>query len=196
MWKPRLTKITSGKVCSPCWRVLYVIGWVDWFPGERRQANRLSRETTTISFMELNDAWYGALFLRKPLISFLFFCLKHNPRTLKRLSRKVQKDLTYAHTREASRGVLPYITYRGMCRPMGSWFWSSWFRTGYPFQRRFLERGIIFRTHESFSFVSSHLKLFTDRSVLKIRFNTLTSKLLYSCRTLCFRVQGRRIFYF
>ena len=24
----------------------------------------------------------------------------------------------------------------------GSWFWSSWFRTGYPFQRHFLERGI------------------------------------------------------
>ena len=34
-----------------------------------------------------------------------------------------------------------YITYTGMCRPTGSWFWSSWFRTGYPFQRRFLERG-------------------------------------------------------
>ena len=28
-------------------------------------------------------------------------------------------------------GILPYITYTGMCRP-----------TGYPFQRRFLERGI------------------------------------------------------
>ena len=39
-------------------------------------------------------------------------------------------------------GVLPYITYTGMCRPTGSWFWSSWFRTGYSFQRRFLERGI------------------------------------------------------
>ena len=39
-------------------------------------------------------------------------------------------------------GVLPYITYTGMCRPTGSWFWSSWFRTGYPFQRRFLEWGI------------------------------------------------------
>ena len=39
-------------------------------------------------------------------------------------------------------GVLPYVTYTGMCRPTGSWFWSSWFRTGYPFQRRFLERGI------------------------------------------------------
>ena len=22
-------------------------------------------------------------------------------------------------------GVLPYITYTGMCRPKGSWFWSS-----------------------------------------------------------------------
>ena len=39
-------------------------------------------------------------------------------------------------------GALPYITYTGMCRPTRSWFWSSWFRTGYPFQRRFLERGI------------------------------------------------------
>ena len=40
------------------------------------------------------------------------------------------------------RAVLPYITYTGMCRPTGLWFWSSWFRKGYPFQRRFLERGI------------------------------------------------------
>ena len=30
----------------------------------------------------------------------------------------------------------------GMCRPTRSWFWSSWFRTGYSFQRRFLDRGI------------------------------------------------------
>ena len=29
------------------------------------------------------------------------------------------------------RGVLPYITHTGMCRPTGSWFSSSWFRTGY-----------------------------------------------------------------
>ena len=43
----------------------------------------------------------------------------------------------------------------------------------YPFQRRFLERGIIFRTHESSGFVSSHLKLFKDRLLLKIRFNAL-----------------------
>ena len=54
------------------------------------------------------------------------------------------------------------------------------FRTGNPFQRHFLERGIIFRTHESSSFVSSYLKLFKDRLLLKIRFNALTSKLLYS----------------
>ena len=81
-------------------------------------------------------------------------------------------------------GAFPYITYTGMCRPTGSGFWSSWFRTGYPFQRRFLERGIIFRTHESSTFVSSHLKLFKDRLLLKIRFNALTSKLLYSCCTL------------
>ena len=90
-------------------------------------------------------------------------------------------------------GILPYITYTGMYRPTGSWFWSSWFRTGYPFQRSFLERGIIFRTHESSSFVSSHFKLFKDRLLLKIRFNPLTSKLLYSCCTLCFSVQSGRI---
>ena len=57
-------------------------------------------------------------------------------------------------------------------------------RTGYPFQRRFLERGVIFRTHESATFVSSHLKVFKDKLLLKIRFNALTSKLLYSCCTL------------
>ena len=82
------------------------------------------------------------------------------------------------------RGVLPYITYTGMCCPKGSWFWSSWFRMGYLFQRRFLERGIIFRMHESSTLVSSHLKVFKDRLLLKIRFNALTSKLLYSCCTL------------
>ena len=55
---------------------------------------------------------------------------------------------------------------------------------GYPFQRRFLERGIIFRTHESSTFVSRHLKLFKDRLLLNIRFNALTSKPLYACCTL------------
>ena len=64
---------------------------------------------------------------------------------------------------------------------------------GYPFQRRFLERGIIFRTHESPSFVRSHLKLFEDRLLLKIRFNALTSKLLYFGCTLCFSVHGGHI---
>ena len=90
-------------------------------------------------------------------------------------------------------GVLPYITYTGMCRPTGSWFWSSWFRTGYPFQRRFLERGIIFRMHESSSFVSSHLKLFKDKLLVKTLFNASTSKRLYPCCTLCFSMQGGRI---
>ena len=91
--------------------------------------------------------------------------------------------IAYAKSKSRGVGVLPYITYTGMCRPKGSWFWSSWFRTGYPFQRPFLERGIIFRTHESSTFVSSHLKLFKDRLLLKIRFNALTSKPLYSCVT-------------
>ena len=39
----------------------------------------------------------------------------------------------------ARRGT-PMITFTGMYRSTGSWFWSSWFRTGYSFQRRFLER--------------------------------------------------------
>ena len=50
-----------------------------------------------------------------------------------------------------------------------------------------------FERTESFSFVSSHLKLFKDRLLLKIRFNALTRKLLYCCCTQCFSVQGGRI---
>ena len=96
-----------------------------------------------------------------------------------------QSSSSFAWKEEAvGRGVLPYINYTGLCRSTGSWFWSSLFRTGYPFQRRFLERGITFRTHESSSFVSSDLKLFKDRLLLRIRFNALTSKLLHSCCTL------------
>ena len=52
------------------------------------------------------------------------------------------------------------------------------------------ERGIIFRAHERSSFVSSHSKLFKDRLLLTIPFSELTSKLLYSCCTLCFSLQG------
>ena len=89
-------------------------------------------------------------------------------------------------------GILPYITYTGKCRPKGSWFWSSWFRMGYRLKRRFLERSIIFRMHKSSSFVSSHL-LFKDRLLLKIQFTGFTSKLLCSCCTLCFSMQGGRI---
>ena len=91
---------------------------------------------------------------------------------------KLSKMKIYADPRGGRGGeVLPYNHYL----------------YGYPFQRRFLEQGIIFQTHESYSFVSNHLKLFKDRLLLKIRFNALTSKLLYSCCTLCFSVQGGRI---
>ena len=47
----------------------------------------------------------------------------------------------------------------------------------------FRERGIIFRTHESFAiqFCKQPFEIFKERSLLKIRFNALTSKLLYSC---------------
>ena len=87
-------------------------------------------------------------------------------------------------------GVLPYIS----SAQRGRDFEAPDLERGIHFdQRRFLERGIKFRTHESSSFVSSHLKLFKDRLLLKIRFSALTSKLLYSCCTLSFSVQGGRI---
>ena len=54
-------------------------------------------------------------------------------------------------------GVLPYIAYTGMCRPAGSGFWS-W---------RFLERGIIFRTHENLQF-SGALNESMDQNHLNI----------------------------
>ena len=59
------------------------------------------------------------------------------------------KEVSVSHPHCTPGRVLPYIAYTGTCRPTGSWFWTSWFRTGYPFQRRFLERGMIFRTHET-----------------------------------------------
>ena len=52
MWNPRVTKVTSRLVCSPCCRVLYVIGRIDSFPGERGQANQLSGETTAIQWFD------------------------------------------------------------------------------------------------------------------------------------------------
>ena len=45
---------------------------------------------------------------------------------------KPHPGVGYSHT----------LQYTCMCRPTGSWFWSSWFRTRYPFHRHFLERGI------------------------------------------------------
>ena len=84
------------------------------------------------------------------------------------------RTLTLVIERVYSRGGTPIHYLYGYVPPNGVVI------LGYPFQRRFLERGIIFRTHESSSFVSSHLKLFKDRLLLKIRFNALTSKLLYS----------------
>ena len=41
-------------------------------------------------------------------------------------------------------GVLPYITYTGYVPPNGVVILKLLIRTGYPFQRHFLERGIIF----------------------------------------------------
>ena len=90
-------------------------------------------------------------------------------------------------------GGTPIHYLYGHVPPNGVVILKLLYRTGYPFRRRFLERGIILQTHESSSFVSSHLKLFKDGLLLKIRFNALTSKLLYSCCTLCFSVQGGHI---
>ena len=55
-------------------------------------------------------------------------------------------------------GGTPIHYLYGYVPPNGAVILKRLFRAGYPFQRRFLERGIIFRTHESSSFVSNHLK--------------------------------------
>ena len=52
LWNPRVTEITPLNVFSPCCRVLYVIGRIDQYPGERRRANRLSGETTAFRFSD------------------------------------------------------------------------------------------------------------------------------------------------
>ena len=49
-------------------------------------------------------------------------------------------QIYYINTR-GGEGVLPYITYMGMCRPTGSWFWSSWFRTGVSISEAFSRTG-------------------------------------------------------
>ena len=58
------------------------------------------------------------------------------------LPRSFEHEILSTTLTRQPRGVLPYITNTGMCCATGSWFWSSWFRTGYPFQRHFLEWGI------------------------------------------------------
>ena len=132
--------------------------------------------------------WFSAL---SPSYARDYFRVKEHKSPDPRGKEKRRKRETERESRRGERavslnpcafsgGVQYSHTYTGMCRPTGSWFWSSWFRTGYPFQRRFLERGIIFRTRESSGLVSSRLKLFKDRMLLKMRFSALTSKLLYS----------------
>ena len=64
---------------------------------------------------------------------------------------KIKMGIAERSTCPGGGGVLPYFAYTGMCRPRGSWFWSSWFRTGYDISKA-----------RSSSFVSSHLKLFKD----------------------------------
>ena len=49
--------------------------------------------------------------------------------------------LTYARPPPRAEGVLQCISYTGMRRPTESGFWSSWLRTGYPFQRHFFRTG-------------------------------------------------------
>ena len=66
-----------------------------------------------------------------------------------------------------------------MCRPKGSWFWDSLSRTGYPFQRRFLERGIIFRTHESFKL--SAATCYSYKPVKLVKAKLVIENLLVCC---------------
>ena len=78
-----------------------------------------------------------------PVIGIVFHC-KHNQEPICSWQDFFPPEIRVG---APGGGVLPYITYTVLCRPKGSWFWSSWFRMGCPFQRRFLERGIIFRMH-------------------------------------------------
>ena len=122
------------------------------------------------SYQELTVLWQTFSFMK---VSY-WICFNHQSLLSKWLQCTVPtKIILSGH--QPGGGVLRYIAYMGMCRPKGSWFWSSWFRTGH-----FLEWGMIFRTHESSTIAGSHLKVFKDRLLLKIRFNALTSKPLYS----------------
>ena len=84
-----------------------------------------------------------------------------------------QQFLSYRRPRGWGGGGYSHTLPLRVCAAQRGRHLSSWFRKGYPFQRRFVERGIIFRTHKSSSFVSNHLKLFKDRLLLKIRLNAL-----------------------
>ena len=82
-------------------------------------------------------------------------------------------------------GGTPIHYLYGYVPPKGVVILKLLIQNGVSISEAFSRTGYKFRTHESSTFVSSHLKVFKDRLLLKIRFNALTSKLfLYSCYTL------------
>ena len=58
-----VTKIISRKVCSPCCRVFYVIGRIDYCPGERRSGEstfgRNDHNSTALLSWSLEQATFG-----------------------------------------------------------------------------------------------------------------------------------------
>ena len=119
-------------------------------------------------------------FISTALDSDPLFFLVHHSHSLMCFALPVRTLGGYSHT----------LPIRVCAAQRGRDFEAPDLERGVHFRGVFLERGIIFRKHEISSSVSSHLKLFKDRLLLKILFNALTSKLLYPCRTLYFSVQN------
>ena len=107
--------------------------WCLWYSQLNYLFARLSSTWDDSNVLKKSQKWCN-----KAAVSCIFFS---EVVTIKIICFSL-KDFRQQSPPGGTGGVLTYITYTGMCRPTGSWFWSSWFRTGYPFQRRFLERGM------------------------------------------------------
>ena len=104
------------------------------------------------------------------IIIIIFFFFASLPLWLERekITPSSRKQIT-----ETGEGMIAGYTYTGMFHLKASWFWDSWSRTGLPFSRRFLERGIIFRTYESSSNYQQPFEIIHRQFAQK---NTLTNK--------------------
>ena len=155
-----------------------------------------SRDHCTIRFSKLIILKYFSLpfTLFQPCRAvFIMNSKKHlRKNSLNEYSKPFRLISTFIHSRGGGGRDSHTLLY-GYVPPNGVVILKHLIQNGVSISEAFSRTGMIFQTHESSSFVSSHFKLFEDRLLLKKRFNTLTSKLLYSCCTLCFSVQGGRI---